>query len=185
MSTIGSRNRLIAGFAAVFAAILCAYPFVWMFLSSFKTNKEIYQPLLFFPSEYESDAFVSLFSGNLPDGVSLPFSFVDVFLHSILASGSQALFATILTAMAGYAFAKYRFRWKNILFLLAMLVILVPRQALAVPLFEWLTQLNLNGSLWAIILPGAASGIGVIFFTQIFRRVPDSLMGLAQVEGAS
>ena len=156
-----------------------------MFFSSFKTNKEIYQPLLFFPSEYESDAFVSLFSGNLPDGLSLPFSFVEVFFHSILASGSQALFATILTAMAGYAFAKYRFRWKNILFLLAILVILVPRQALAVPLFEWLTQLNLNGSLWAIILPGAASGIGVIFFTQIFRRVPDSLMDLAQVEGAS
>ena len=185
MNALESRNRLIASFAAVFAVILCAYPFVWMFFSSFKTNKEIYQPLLFFPSEYESDAFVSLFSGNLPDGVSLPFSFVEVFFHSILASGSQALFATILTAMAGYAFAKYRFRWKNILFLLAILVILVPRQALAVPLFEWLTQLNLNGSLWAIILPGAASGIGVIFFTQIFRRVPDSLMDLAQVEGAS
>jgi len=121
----------------------------------------------------------------LPNGSTLPFSFGEVFAHSILASGAQALFATALTAMAGYAFAKLRFRGKRLLFLLAILVILVPRQALAVPLFEWISQLNLNGSLWAVILPGAASGIGVIFFTQIFRRVPDSLVEMARLEGAS
>ncbi|MBG28971.1 MAG: hypothetical protein CMI31_03060 [Opitutae bacterium] len=179
------RTRLAPAFLGVLATFLFAYPFAWMFFSSFKTNNEIYQPLLFFPSEYESDAYVSLLSGELPSGASLPFSFLEVFSHSILASGSQALLATALTAMAGYAFAKYRFRWKNVLFALAILVILVPRQALAVPLFEWLTQLRLNGSLWAIILPGAASGIGVIFFTQVFRRIPNSLMDLAQIEGAS
>ncbi|MFP6900837.1 MAG: carbohydrate ABC transporter permease [Opitutales bacterium] len=185
MTALGFRNRWIASGAAIFASALCAYPFAWMFFSSFKTNKEIYQPSLFFPSDYEFDSFASLLSGDLADGISLPFSFVEVFLHSVLASGSQALFATMLTAMAGYAFAKFRFRGKRFLFLLAILVILIPRQALAVPLFEWINQLNLNGKLWAVILPGVANGIGVVFFTLIFRRVPDSLMDLAQVEGAS
>jgi len=185
LNFIECLKRWIATGVTVSAALLCAYPFTWMFFSSFKSNKEIYQPLSFFPSDYESDAFASLLSGNLPNGAPLPFSFGEVFAHSVLAAGIQTFFATAVTAMAGYAFAKLRFRFKRLLFLLAILVILVPRHALAVPLFEWISLLNLTGSLWAIMLPGIASGIGIIFFTQIFRRVPHSLVEMARVEGIS
>ena len=65
----------------------------------------------------------------------------------------------------------------------AILVILVPKQALAVPLFEWMAWLGWQGELWSLALPGAASGLGVIFFTQVFRKVPDELIDLAKVEG--
>ena len=162
----------------VVVGLVFAYPFLWLLLSTFKTNKEIYQPLLLFPADYEWDAYTALFSGEY-------LSFTGYFVNSILVSVFQALFAVIVTAGAGFAFAKLRFPCKRFLFLLAVLVILVPRQALVIPLFEWLAWLELNGSLWAVILPGIASGIGLVFFTQIFRRVPDELVDLARVEGAS
>ncbi len=158
------------------AALVCLYPFAWMFLSSFKTNKEIYQPTLFFPSDYEWDSYAGLWSGEY-----LPF--FDYFLHSILVSGGQALLATFVTAAAGYAFSKMSFRGSGWLFGVAILVILVPKQALAVPLFEWMAWLGWQGELWSLALPGAASGLGVIFFTQVFRKVPDELIDLARVEG--
>ena len=67
-------------------ALVCLYPFAWMFLSSFKTNKEIYQPTLLLPGDYEWDSYSGLWSGEY-----LPF--FDYFLHSILVSGGQALLA--------------------------------------------------------------------------------------------
>ena len=91
--------------------------------------------------------------------------------------------ATFVTAAAGYAFSKMKFRGSGWLFGIAIIVILVPKQALAVPLFEWMAWLGWQGELWSLVLPGVASGLGVIFFTQVFRKVPDELIDLAKVEG--
>ena len=68
---------------------------------------------------------------------------------------------------------------------MVIFIILVPRQALAIPVHKSIALLGLRGNLWSIILLGAVSGIGVIFFTQMFRRIPDSLVDLARVEGSS
>ena len=158
---------------------------MWMFFSAFKSGYEIYQPLQFYPTSFGMESFSVLLSGQLIDGPKLPFSFGGVFIHSTLAAGGQALLATSVTAMAGYAFAKLKFPGKGVLFLLVIFIILVPRQALAIPVLKWIALLGLRGNLWSIILLGAVSGIGVIFFTQMFRRIPDSLVDLARVEGSS
>jgi ABC-type glycerol-3-phosphate transport system permease component len=178
MNSSSTRYLSPAVLVSLLAGLVFSYPFLWMFLSAFKTNKEISQPLLLFPADYEWDAFAALFSGKYLD-------FTSFFLNSVFISCAQALFATAVTACAGFAFAKLNFRFKGALFLLAVLVILVPKQALAIPLFEWLTWLELNGSRWAVILPGIASGLGIVFFTQIFSRIPNELIDLARVEGAS
>ena len=111
------------------ALVVCLYPFVWMFLSSFKTNREIYQPTLLFPDHFEADSYLALFSGEY-----LPF--FPYFLNSFVISGFQALLATLVTAAAGFAFAKHSFRGKGFLFGVAILVILIPKQTMAVPLFD-------------------------------------------------
>ncbi|MFP6855374.1 MAG: carbohydrate ABC transporter permease [Opitutales bacterium] len=182
---MNTQKKLIATCLCILAAGIYAYPFAWMFFAAFKTQSEIYKPLLFFPSDYEIEPFAVLFTNQLANGAPLPFSFGQVFFHSLLAAGGQALFATFITSMAGYAFAKLKFTGKSIFFLLTILIILVPRQALAAPVYKWIIEIGLWGNLWSIVLLGAASGIGVIFFTQIFRRIPDSLIDLARVEGSS
>lgn len=113
------------------------------------------------------------------------FDFVTVFRNSLLIALLQALGAVLFCASAGFVFARYRFRGKNALFALALLTILIPRQMIALPLSEWLIQLQLYDSLWAIILPGAVTGIGLLFFTRIFSQVPGEFLDLARVEGAS
>lgn len=171
-------KRFLLHLAPLPFLVACIYPFAWMFFSSFKTNREIYRPAQLLPEDYEWDSYSALWSGEY-----LPF--LDYFMHSILVSGGQAILATLVTAAAGFAFAKFGFRGSGWLFGVAVLVILVPKQALAVPLFEWMAWLGWQGDLWSLALPGVASGLGVIFFTQVFRKVPGELVDLARVEGLS
>ena len=156
--------------------LLTAYPFVWMFLSSFKTNREIYSPDRLLPSFFKPDAFQILFSNEL-------FQFNEVLIRSLLLSSGQAFFACLVTAAAGYAIAKGNFRGRNLIFGAAILLVLFPKQAMSLFLFEWMATLGLTGNLYGFILSGVASGLGVIFFTQVFRKVPSELVDLALLEG--
>jgi multiple sugar transport system permease protein len=104
--------------------------------------------------------------------------------NSVLVAAGQALLATVVTSMAGYTFANARGRTGKWFFALALVTIVLPVQALAIPLFTWVNELQLINRLWGVILPGVAGGLGVIWFTQIFRQVPASLREAARLDGA-
>lgn len=158
--------------------LVSAYPFLWMFLSSFKTNREIYTPENLLPTSFDPFAYRLLFSGDFID-------FYEVLTRSILLSGGQALLASLICSALGFALAKGRFRGKSILTGFALLAILYPKQAMNLSLFEWLASMGMTGRSYGLLLSGVASGLGVIFFTQVFRKIPDELMDLARVEGQS
>jgi multiple sugar transport system permease protein len=82
-------------------------------------------------------------------------------------------------------FAKCVFRGRSVLFILALLVILIPTQVIALPLLSWIQRMHLYDSLFGVMLPGITSGLGVLFFTQAFRQVPEALLEQARMEGAS
>ena len=89
-------GKVIIFFSVIFIcffALVCLYPFAWMFFSTFKTNREIYQPT-FFPQSYEWDAFYILLTGQ-----TIPF--VEYFLNSLMFSGMQAFLATVVCSAAG------------------------------------------------------------------------------------
>ena len=175
---MGKVIRFFSVIFICFFALVCLYPFAWMFFSTFKTNREIYQPTTFFPQSYEWEAFYILLTGQ-----TIPF--VEYFLNSLMFSGMQAFLATVVCSAAGFIFAKYSFRGSGFLFGIAILVILIPKQAMAVPLFDWMLWLGLKGSGWSMVLPGIASGLGIVFFRQVFLKIPDDLIDLAKVEGYS
>jgi multiple sugar transport system permease protein len=155
-------------------------PFLWMALGMFKTNAEFFQPLAkaFFPAHYDWQNVADLLGGKW-----VPFW--NVFGNSLIVSLGQALGAVALSAMAGYAFARFSFRGKRLLFVLAVALILVPRQLFAVPLFSWVNALGLSDSLLGVMLPGVVAGLGVIYFTQVFRQVPEEYLQAARVCGAT
>ena len=155
-------------------------PFLWMVLGIFKTNNEFFQPLgkAFFPVNYEWQNM-----GELLDGKWVPFW--DVFGNSLVVSFGQALGAVTLSAMAGYAFARFTFSGKRLLFVSAVALILVPRQLFAVPLFSWVNEIGLSDSLFGVMLPGVVTGLGVIYFTQVFRQVPEEYLQAARICGAT
>lgn len=181
MSGQGKTQR-----GALSLLLLCPFllavlvPFLWMVLGIFKTNNEFFQPLgkAFFPVNYEWQNV-----NELLDGKWVPFW--AVFGNSLVVSFGQALGAVTLSAMAGYAFARFTFSGKRLLFVLAVALILVPRQLFAVPLFSWVNEIGLSDSLFGVMLPGVVTGLGVIYFTQVFRQVPEEYLQAARICGAT
>ena len=176
-----SRRRLAAAAATGALLLFClafAFPFLWMFFAAFKENAEILTPFPLLPRRFDFGNYRSLLSGEW-----IPYP--RQFLNSLIIAALQTALAVALAASAGFVFAKYAFRGKSPLFALAVLVVLVPRQVMVLPLFTWMHDLGLLDGPWAVIWPGAVTGIGVIYFTLIFKRIPDELLDLARSEGAS
>jgi ABC-type glycerol-3-phosphate transport system permease component len=175
-----SRRRIAPFLTALALAVLClafAFPFLWMLFAGFKPDASILVPFPMWPRHFDFRYYRALFSGEW-----IPYP--RQFLNSLFIASAETLAATAFACGAGYVFAKFRFRFKGFFFALAVLVVLVPRQVLALPLFTWMNRLSLLDTPWAVILPGAASGIGMLYFTAVFRRLPDALLDMARCEGA-
>lgn len=158
--------------------MISLYPFAWMFFSSFKTNKEIYQPSQLLPETFEGEAYEMLLAGQFVN-------FESGLWKSVFIAVSQSVLATFVSASAGFVLAKYSFRGKTFLIGVALFIILIPRQALVIPIFEWFNLLGWVGNPWSLILCGIASGLGVCFFAQSFKHLPDELMEISKLQGLS
>ena len=178
----GSRRRIaFSVFASGFLLLLCAlfaFPFLWMVMATFKANPEIFSPFPLLPETFHLRHYRALLSGEW-----IPYP--RQFLNSLFIASAQTLLALGLSAAAGFVFAKHDFRGRKPLFALAVLVVLIPRQVMVLPLFTWMNDLKLLDGPWSVIWPGAVSGIGVIYFTQVCKRLPDELLDMARSEGAS
>jgi len=175
------RKHIPSFSATIILSLLCwvfAFPFLWMFFASFKPDAAILIPFPMFPEHFEFSYYRDLLTGKW-----IPYP--RQFLNSLFISAMETALATAFACSAGYVFAKFDFRFKKILFALAVLVVLIPRQVLVLPLFIWMNKLSLLDTPWSVILPGAASGIGILYFTAIFRRMPDALLDMARCEGAN
>ena len=180
MSDCGKNWRGVLSLLLLGPFLLAVFvPFLWMVLGMFKTNAEFFQPMAkaFFPVNYDWQNVAELLEGR-------SVLFWAVFANSLIVSLGQALGAVALSAAAGYAFARFSFSGKRVLFVLAVALILVPRQLFAVPLFTWVNALGLMDNLLGVILPGIVTGLGVIYFTQVFRQMPEEYLQAARISGA-
>ncbi len=105
--------------------------------------------------------------------------------NSLLYALSGGLGATVISVLAGYGFAKYRFRGRNFMFALLLGSVMVPLTALVIPTFVLLSNLQLTDTIWAVILPSLLSPFGV-YLMRVYTAtsVPDELLDAARVDGA-
>ena len=112
----------------------------------------------------------------------------DVYFRNsiIVVVGAEAIILT-LSAMAGYALGRYRFRLNGALYTLVLIGLMVPAKLLLVPLFIQLKNMGLLDSLWGLILVYAAGGVpaGVFIMTGFFRALPSALESAARIDGAN
>ena len=175
------RNELVrtaASLSMLAVALVFLYPLSWMFLGSFKANREIFDTSLFWPLTWTGEYFAILFGGEY-------FSFGQSLLNSIFIALAQGIGATLLAAMAGFVLGVYQFRLRNLWLGVGVLVVLVPVQMMALPLFIWVNSIGLFDNPVGVILPGLVSGLGLLFFTRVFRQIPRELLDVARIEGAS
>ena len=102
-------------------------------------------------------------------------------LYAVVGGGG----ATILCVLAGYGFAKYKFKGRRLAFSMLLGTVMVPLTALVIPTFIMLSRLELTNTIWAVILPSLLSPFGVYLMTVFTRDVvPDELLDAAAIDGA-
>ena len=107
------------------------------------------------------------------------------FLNSVVYAVTGGVGATAIAVLAGYGFAKFRFRGRNVMFALLLGSVMVPLTALVIPTFILMSNLGLTDTRWGVILPSLLSPFGVYLMrVYVSSAVPDELMDAARVDGA-
>jgi multiple sugar transport system permease protein len=107
------------------------------------------------------------------------------FLNSMVVTGVTTLFTLILSAMAGYAFARIDFKGKKFAYPLVLAGLMVPKEAMFVPLFLMFAEVEQHNTFHALALPRIAAPLGVFIMTQFFAAIPDEVEEAARVDGAT
>nr|WP_243423910.1 carbohydrate ABC transporter permease [Gemmiger formicilis] len=162
---------LIAG------SIVMIFPFVWMILTSLKTLAESMQvPPTIFPAKVVLENFTYAIT-------SLPF--VNLYINTILLIFFRVLCAVVFSSMAGYAFAKLNFRFKNLLFSLILIQMMMPSQIFTIPQYQMLAKFSLTNSIFALVFPGLVSAFGTFFLRQSYMGIPDEIGEAAYLDGCN
>jgi ABC-type glycerol-3-phosphate transport system permease component len=155
---------------------LTVMPYVYMVSASFKPGEELFSiPVQLFPD--------SLYLGNY-DLLFGKTNFVRWFFNSVFIGVSRMILAVVISLMAGYAFAKYEFRFKNVLFIMLLATLTLPIYVLIVPLYSMMVTFGWTDNYIALILPLAAQAIGVFLSRQYLLSIPDEILDSARVDGA-
>lgn len=161
-----------------FWALVVLFPFYWMVLTSFKSygsyNSE-YIPKLFVSSP-TLENYISAFSE-----VNLAEYFGNTVLFTVITTGIM-LFVTILAA---YAFARLKFKGKNIVFTLFLSLMMIPNELVVITNFVTITNWNLRNTFMGLILPSITSVFYIYLLKENFEQVPEELYKAAKVDGLS
>lgn len=175
-----SRRRL-APFAVngalLLLALFTALPLLWMISASLMpTGEAMTLPARLVPSRPTLEHYEMLFTRlNLGR----------MFLNSLLLASSVTAISLLCNSMAGYAFAKLRFRGRDRLFALLLATLIVPPQVTVLPLFLEIRALGLVNSFGGVIVAGIATVFGIFLVRQFAQGIPDELLDAARLDGAS
>jgi multiple sugar transport system permease protein len=158
-------------------AVLVFLPFLWMFSTSLRPAFESYNlPPAWLPTKWDWSNYTAVFNSGVP---VWNFAFNSVKITAIVLVGQL-----ITCSMAGFAFARLRFPFRNTLFILLLASLMVPNQVTVIPLFILMRKLGLIDNHWSLILPGLTSAFGVFLMRQYFMTLPQDLTDAAKVDGA-
>ncbi|MFB7915993.1 carbohydrate ABC transporter permease [Streptomyces sp. NPDC014735] len=159
-------------------AIPFVFPTWWMVTSSFKPVSDIFAyPPQLLPTSPTVSAYREVFDGR---------PFVQQYVNSIYIAALVTVGTMIVSSLAGYAFARIKFRGQNVLFLVVLVGLLIPSEVTIVPLFQMFNDLGLINTHWPLILVpifGAPSVLATFIMRQFFISLPNELEEAARIDG--
>jgi len=159
----------------VLASLASVVPFIWMLITSLKTQAESIQiPLQMLPSHPGFAAYGRILH-------EIPFT--GFYLNSILSTFFTVTLQMIIATMAAYSFARLHFRGRNVVFVLCISILMVPGQAFLIPQFLVVQKLGLLNTLTGLILPGIFSIYATFLLRQFFMAVPKEMEEAALMDG--
>jgi multiple sugar transport system permease protein/putative chitobiose transport system permease protein len=174
-------NRIIVYGALTTLAIISITPLLWAFSASFTPNELIFKntyPLslrAFVPQDFTIEAYTSIFESG----------FGKAAINSLILAVSGVIFGGSISALAGFAFGRFEFPGKNIIFAFVLLTFMVPADVITIPTYILVNRLGWVNTWSGLIVPSLAQGMTIFLFTQFFKGFPQELLDAARVDGAS
>jgi multiple sugar transport system permease protein len=154
------------------------FPFLWMILNSFKTNKEILLtvPPTFFPAAFYTGGYLK---------VLFEAPFLRWTLNSLFIAAVTTAAVVFTSALVGYIYAKFRFFGKKASFIVILATLMIPFEVIMIPEFLIVSRLGLLNKLAGVIVPSLASAFGIFMCRQFCESVPSDLIDAGRIDGSS
>jgi multiple sugar transport system permease protein len=169
--------RLLSYLLLSAGALTMVLPFLWMVSTSLKTKRivNMYPPQWIpNPAAWE----------NYPKAIAA-FPFFQYLWNNVKITGLIVLGTLLTSALAGYAFSRMRFRFRDALFMIVLAVMMIPGQVTMIPVFLLVRDLGMIDSHSALIIPSLASPFGIFILRQYFLTLPKDLEDAAYIDGCS
>lgn len=169
------RTALFVGI--VIQTVIMMIPLFYMLSTSFKAQNEVFSlPIQWLPSQL------------LVENYILPLQqkpFLRWFFNSTFVAGASTVLVVLTSALAGYSFAKFRYPGRNLLFWIIIATLMIPLEAMIVPLFVLVKDLGWLNTYTGLIVPAGGSAFGIFLMRQHMLAMPDELIEAARIDGAS
>lgn len=157
--------------------LIFVFPFLWMATTAFKTMPEVHQfPPSLLPQTWEWGNFIKAWESG---------PFLTYIGNSFVVAIGILLLQFLTGVPAAYAFARYQFPGRGLLFALTLIVLMIPGHVIFLPIYVQMSDWGLVNTLWSLILPYAASAFGIFLLRQAFMQVPDEVIEAARLDNAS
>lgn len=162
----------------VLVSITMLVPFIWMFLTAFKTTAETMQvdPFVIVPSVWQTQNF-----GNVIKAMD----FVRLYANTLGMVALRILFAIGTATLSGYAFARLAFKGKKLMFALVLLQMMIPVQIFIIPQYVMVSKLHLTNTIWGLLFPGIVTAFGTFLLRQAYMQLPRDLEEAARLDGCN
>jgi len=158
-------------------ALIMLFPMVWMLFSMFKTEQEMFDyPPQLLPRRFTLEVLAYMWSAR---------NFSRMFINSTIVSVAVTVLTVLSSAYIGFVWAKFRFKYRDLLFYLIIATMMIPLPVLLIPHFQIVLWLKWVNTYQALIAPFALSAFGIFLMRQFMTAFPDELLEAAKLDGAS
>lgn len=155
--------------------LMMLLPLLWLFSASLQGPGQIYQiPFNWIPKEIHWE--------NFPNAWRLG-SLGTAFFSSVSVSAIYIVIHVCFCTLIGYVFAKYQFKFKNFLFLMILLTMMIPQELTFFPVYGVVKNMHLIDTYLGVVMPFAVSGVGIFMMRQFCAYVPNEILEAARIDG--
>lgn len=173
---VTKSSRVMLMFTVLLSLAMLA-PFLWTLGLSFKSNQELMMGTeTVFRLPYTIQNYLNILESSAVFGW---------LKNSLIVSGCMTLGVLVLSSLTGYAFARLEFPCKKLLFVIVLMGLAVPEQAVIIARHQMFSQFGLHNTYFGLILPGLSAPFGVFLMTQFFKAIPKEIDEAALLDNAS
>jgi len=173
-------SKFLFYFGNIVIGIIFVSPLIWMISASLKPESLIFANMnsitTFLPAQASLDNYFEVFRR---------IDMVNVFKNTILYIALILIFDLIINSICGYALAKFEFRGKKMIMTLVVALMVMPMEAILLPLYIEMSQLGWVNTLQALVVPFIAKCFSLYMFQNFFRDIPNDLLEAAAIDGSN